>query len=91
MSSEATLAIDESLMRTIIAMTDRLQKNYGDYNMLGQAWPGLLLSGYQAYEVCIVSERVRGLWLLILTTIGKAAPFAILLNCVIGINKINKS
>lgn len=47
--AEVTLALDESLMRTIIAMTDRLQKNQEDYDARASlAWAvTLALSGIQ--------------------------------------------
>ena len=47
--AETTLALDESLMRTIVAMTDRLQKDKDDYNARASlAWAATLaLSGIQ--------------------------------------------
>ena len=48
--AEVTLALDESLMRSIVAMTDRLQKNKEDYNARASlAWAtSLALSGVQS-------------------------------------------
>lgn len=62
-STEVTLALDESLMRTVIAMTDRLQKSRDDYYAQASlAWAAsLALSGIQNAGVCFGDFASHGI------------------------------